>query len=694
MSPTSVQIRCSRTYPCANCAAASVKCEFRESDFKRPPVSREYVATLESRVASLEGFLAKLKAASSDERNHMLDEVEMRDYIPSFASLPPEEESALSDALMKASLQESPDGTMVYFGPTSVFQDQMSSARASPSVNSKPSPYQEDRSMLVNDTIVLCINLFFHWQHPLFMFIDREAFLTDFEENPVEGEFCSPPLIFGCAALGALMSKDPEIKSKAQAFAETAQHILTTEGLNCPRPITVQAFLLVGYYEAGIGQLSRGWLSAGTAFRMGQDIGFQRDPTYWGEVDSQRSSSLTKQFHRHVYWGCYVADKIYSLFLGRPAVMHENDGDVSLVEEPPQDSPIWENWLATHNLERLKDVDANGPSLTLLFNQQIELGRIVDDMLSTTFAPRKRTDAHARKWTEVSLNKLNARLVAWHEALPSNMRWKKWFTNKDVLEPGVAILHVFYHATRLCLNLPFITAVASIPSLSEEAADESGQDPLVESFRICKSGAQVMMDILQRFRNQHTLHRAPMLFIGASLLSMKAIMVTSRHEGVKPPLCKGSALAQLDAVLAELGPTWSLANEVRLKFISALNPDGQPGFADAESGAEPPHGTGGRGAPDGSGSTTTGTSIPLPAHFQQAAAGILSFPPVIDPFGEVPQQPVGLEGLGPQVWPVAGAMGYESTYWPTLSEDFLVDANLGFFDSTNGFDWPNEPSIP
>ncbi|KAK1984970.1 hypothetical protein LZ30DRAFT_403732 [Colletotrichum cereale] len=124
------KIRCSRTFPCSSCSTALVKCEFRESDFKRPPVSREYVATLESRIASLEGLLGKLKGADRDERNRMLDDLEDQDYVPSFSSLPLADEIALSEAMTKASFQEMTDGSLIYHGPTSIYQSEVSSPRS------------------------------------------------------------------------------------------------------------------------------------------------------------------------------------------------------------------------------------------------------------------------------------------------------------------------------------------------------------------------------------------------------------------------------------------------------------------------------------------------------------------------------------------------------------------------------------
>lgn len=108
---------------------------------------------------------------------------------------------------------------------------------------------------------------------------------------------------------------------------------------------------------------------------------------------------------------------------------------------PYRDDPhIWEDWLASHDLSFLESDRSTAPSQTSLLHQQVELGRIIHDILSTTFVPKRNEQSKARRWTNVLLNKLNARLVAWHEALPNEMRWKKWLTAKDNLLPDIAML--------------------------------------------------------------------------------------------------------------------------------------------------------------------------------------------------------------------------------------------------------------
>ncbi|WDK11021.1 fungal specific transcription factor domain-containing protein [Colletotrichum graminicola] len=662
------KIRCSRTFPCTSCSSALAKCEFRESDFKRPPVSRENVATLESRIASLESLVGRLKTADSDERNRILDDLEDQDYVPSFSSLPLEDEIALSEAMTKASFQEMTDGSLIYHGPTSIYQNEASSPAypptSSPTV-SKPSFVHENREVLVNDTMRLCIGLFFHWQYPVVMFIDRESFIQEYEANPVNGNYCSPPLIYSMAAIGALMSRDPDVKAKSPGFADTAQSILMTIEFGVSRPTSVQAFLCLSYYETGVGNMSKAWVYTECAktsvCREILHTGvLMPSPTYQALFLSTMSfdgASIGAVFYQtsefEEAWGNFVI----------VLALTQQLQNVQSFPRPPD--------LLAHGLGFLQTGQPGGPRLTPWFNQMLELGRIVHDMLSKTFAPKKMKDPSARRWNELSLSKLNARLVAWHEALPSEMRWKKWTTNKDVLQPHVACLHTFYHSTRICLNLPFITSVRQIPSVPDGEAEDL-TNPIIKSFIICQSSAQRIVDVLQRFRAQHTLENTPLNFIGATILATNAVLATTRRQSSPPSLLKDTLLPFLDSALEELSSSWKLAGEARQKVRNALN------LAQVRHPQSP-------------------VRTRQPDRATDGKDRACDQPPVVNPVeAQASADPPLEKSSGPEetVLDPMGLLDSEAAYWGGYRNDMVDVWDANFVNHLADADWLNQPHMP
>ncbi|KAL1857413.1 hypothetical protein Daus18300_010386 [Diaporthe australafricana] len=545
---------------------ANVRCEFREDDFKRPPVSREYTGALESRVATLEAVLAKLKGASCEERDEVLESMtlqdHMRSFVPQTAADLDVDDIVLSDAITKAALHETDEGTMAYHGPTSIFNSgliESSSPMASSTVSSQLS---NSLSALHTPTIRLCIGLFFRWQYPQYMFIDRERFVQQFEQDAAVIEPGFTPLVYACCAMGAPMSADPEMRANSAPFAEYSESLLRLDRLTAPR----------------------------LAFRMGQELGFQRDHSHWDL--SQRSSNTSPTYFnnelwRKLYWGCFIADKLFSLCLGRPTFMHDDDSDVDISEPLPHDPRIWNDWLLSHGLTFLETTGPAGPKMSSLLYQQVELGRIIHDILSTTFAPKRKERSKARRWTKVSLNNLNARLVAWHEALPTEMRWKKWLTAKDSVSADTTILHTMYHSTRICLNLPFLTytvereaTTSSDPKQQSDGTPNEAHAPprpshFVESAKICESSADSLADILHRYRAQYTLGSAPNLLVYGAIVATNALLVTLRRQRGNPDetplLIKDTALPALDSYLKEMSIPWALAGEARNKFRRAMS---------------------------------------------------------------------------------------------------------------------------
>jgi hypothetical protein len=194
---------------------------------------------------------------------------------------------------------------------------------------------------LEGDIVVRALMDFFRWQYPHFMFVYREAFLRDHFGDRRDCKYWSAALLMSLCALGTLVSDDEDQRSLSGQFFLAAESIVMVSGLTRPSIPTVQAFLCLAFYEIGRGNLSKGWGFSGIAFRMAQDMGFQRDPKNWMAHDASLASSEDVEIRRRIYWGCFISDKLISLILGRPVHLAYDAAEVDPLKTLPWVSPVW-----------------------------------------------------------------------------------------------------------------------------------------------------------------------------------------------------------------------------------------------------------------------------------------------------------------------------------------------------------------
>lgn len=266
----------------------------------------------------------------------------------------------------QAGLERGPEGLLIYHGPTSIFQQQGTDAPVINQMASQgivPVAMETDYGHvaayfgidLQDDLISSAMMQFFRWQYPHFMFIYREAFLRDHFGDRHASKYWSLPLLLAVCALGALMSPDIHQRRMSEQFFNAAESIIIVSGLTQPSVTTVQVFLCLAFYEIDRGNLSKGWGfsgrskcnndteelgkiligTLGIAFRMAQDLGFQRDPRYWVARDATIATPEDIEIRRRIYWGCYTSDKIISLVLGRPVQLYGDDAEVGRTERLP-----------------------------------------------------------------------------------------------------------------------------------------------------------------------------------------------------------------------------------------------------------------------------------------------------------------------------------------------------------------------
>jgi len=238
--------------------------------------------------------------------------------------------------------------------------------------------------------------------------------------------------------------------------------------------------------------------------------------------------------------------------------MHENDADVLISKSPSSETTIWESWLDQQGLSYLKEPYDAPPSI-LVLNKQVELGKVVQDMLSQTLSPKKVVSIGSRRWTEASLNQMNARLFNWCDSLSGEMRWDRWGSSSDVVHPSIAALHMLYHTIRISLNRPFV-----------KDGPEAGQSHAPsDSVKICNISTDIILSILHRFRAQHGLLNSPLIFVHSSIRAADATIAIARFNGDSHSLHHDATIQALDAALDELSGAWALAAHAR-KGLQAL----------------------------------------------------------------------------------------------------------------------------
>ena len=184
--------------------------------------------------------------------------------------------------------------------------------------------------------------LYWTWQHPFFTLFSRSIFLRDREISKIRGttatrtKHFSPLLLNAILAHAAHLSSRPEVRSDpnepataGNRYFRTARKLLDFE-CESPSMTTVQALALMGSREAGCGRdVGLGWLYSGMSFRMALDLGLHLrcdDLVKNGRMLQEEADARVITF-----WGCYLFDKGWSAYLGRPESMPAH-----LIERTPR----------------------------------------------------------------------------------------------------------------------------------------------------------------------------------------------------------------------------------------------------------------------------------------------------------------------------------------------------------------------
>lgn len=276
------------------------------------------------------------------------------------------------------------------------------------------------------------------------------------------------------------------LPARESTLHKEAKYMLDCE-LEQPGGIpSIQALLLLGDLECGVGRDNLGWLYAGMANRLCFDVGLH--------LDNQNSGLQQREIDigRMTLWACVIYDKYWALFLGRPTSLKSAD-------------------LAIYNLsaqfQRLGAVDPVGPAKTLetqIYDALIDLmelaGKITDMRDS-----KSSTDTDHSAYLRMAA--LDRELGAWYSKLAKPLQWIP--ENINTAPFSFFLLHQQYHCTVILLHRPFALYDDVNPGAESDSSDNSELDSHFSALSrtLCTKHAvrvaRIFWQHRQRFDTRH-----------------------------------------------------------------------------------------------------------------------------------------------------------------------------------------------
>lgn len=206
------------------------------------------------------------------------------------------------------------------------------------------------------------------------------------------------------------------------------------------------------------------------------------------------------------------------------------------------------------------------PVSTTSLVKQAELAQIVHEIQSQALiSPRSQTAVgHS---LQAIYTKLNTKLSLWYDTLPGELRWSRWSSSLEDVDPGHADLHMMYHTARLSLSRPLIKMVSPTCRASYNASGIA-----LNASDSCEASVETILCIIGRFNAQHSLRAASLSFIHGAVAAADALLALAE--------CRSGLwhthFPALHDALGDMSQTWEIAADAGRGLEQANSRLGQP----------------------------------------------------------------------------------------------------------------------
>lgn len=409
------------------------------------------------------------------------------------------------------SLQIAEDGQLRYYGPTSnlhLYHSGLQSLSRSTIRHVATEGSQALRRAGLDQRVdpeieMRLAQLYFTWEDPAIHVIDEENFYLE-KQRCLDGvtntPYYSETLNNAICAIGANLASGEQLgvpEPAPEFFSARAKALLDVE-MDSPSVATVQALVIMSASEAAFTRDARGYLYSGMAVRLSADLGLHLDLTehYKSGILTQRDLKV----RRTTFWGVFIHDNMWSLYMGRPWGISIRDISVSrpLKELDSVRQKMWsptppkvgdKSMMAFEGaildpLEACTDANITLCEFMRRINRTLYAGRNVDadEMVEFLSCTRKE-------------------LWDWMDNLPEELQINPAVQDK-VYVPHVLQLHMQFYALVIFLFRPYFSRdlLRWTQSISHD-----GQSAVATVRTDCISAAHRLVEVLRYFRKQHSL---------------------------------------------------------------------------------------------------------------------------------------------------------------------------------------------
>ncbi|KAI8970024.1 fungal-specific transcription factor domain-containing protein [Mycotypha africana] len=343
-----------------------------------------------------------------------------------------------------------------------------SSAASSPNLNgSLASMVVDPYALPPPDLSQHLLDLYFTHFYPLLPLIHKKSFLKSLQSR----ENAPPPLLLNAIyAVASRISPDIRVRSDPNSrdtagdiFFERARILLDYEWDDF-KVSTVQSLLLMSSHQNGALKNIRGWLYSGLAFRMGQNLGLNRNCDSWNLSDDE------KEERKRVFYCSFVVDRLTCAMHGRAPMIDDRDLDAPYPSQLDGD-------------------DKESKTIMEDFHQLIKLCEILGDILCQLYMVKGRKHIHQMSSPDSIISMLDRALNKWMAKLPPCLQYRPPNTRMAETAPAPTLaicqIHMLFYTSLILLHRPFI------PGPTQE-----GTPSVFPSASICTFAANKILDIV------------------------------------------------------------------------------------------------------------------------------------------------------------------------------------------------------